>query len=154
MTRIREIAQPTLMPVRKAARLTLLADSCRAFNIQEGDFLEAQVLEGGMLLRPVAMVEHDKKLCMPLHGLKTGSPIQTKTLLQGGRIFAIFAMDQNRMKRYAKAMRLIGFLLLRAAPAAAEQPSVSADPAQLITGRGDCASEHIASRHWVTMYGA
>ena len=50
----------TLMRVRKAAQLTLPADVRRALNVQEGDFLEAQMVEGGVLLKPVAMVERDR----------------------------------------------------------------------------------------------
>jgi len=54
------MAQMTLMRVRKAAQLTLPADVRRALNVQEGDFLEAQMVEGGVLLKPVAMVERDR----------------------------------------------------------------------------------------------
>jgi len=50
----------TLMRVRRAAQLTLPADVRRALNVQEGDFLEARVVEGGVLLKPVAMVERDR----------------------------------------------------------------------------------------------
>ena len=60
MAGILEMAQMTLMRVRKAAQLTLPADVRRALNVQEGDFLEAQVVEGGVLLKPVAMVERDR----------------------------------------------------------------------------------------------
>jgi AbrB family looped-hinge helix DNA binding protein len=59
MGKILELAQMTLMRVRKAAQLTLPADVRRALNVQEGDFLEAVVVEGGVLLKPVAMVERE-----------------------------------------------------------------------------------------------
>jgi AbrB family looped-hinge helix DNA binding protein len=54
------LAQIDHMRVRKAAQLTLPADVRRALNVQEGDFLEAQVVEGGVLLRPVALVERER----------------------------------------------------------------------------------------------
>jgi len=54
------MAQMTLMRVRKAAQLTLPANVRRALNVQEGDFLEAVVVEGGVLLKPVAMVERER----------------------------------------------------------------------------------------------
>jgi AbrB family looped-hinge helix DNA binding protein len=60
MAGISEVGQMTLMRVRKAAQLTLPADVRRALNVQEGDFLEAQVVEGGVLLRPVALVERER----------------------------------------------------------------------------------------------
>ncbi|HMA72430.1 MAG TPA: AbrB/MazE/SpoVT family DNA-binding domain-containing protein [Xanthobacteraceae bacterium] len=50
----------TLMRVRRLAQLTLPAELRRALNVQEGDYLEAQIVKGGVLLKPVAMVERDR----------------------------------------------------------------------------------------------
>ena len=47
----------TLMRVRRMAQLTLPAEVRRALNVQEGDYLEAQIVKGGVLLRPVAVVK-------------------------------------------------------------------------------------------------
>jgi AbrB family looped-hinge helix DNA binding protein len=49
-----------LMRVRAAAQLTLPAEVRRALNVKEGDYLEAQIVEGGVLLKPVALVERDR----------------------------------------------------------------------------------------------
>ena len=49
-----------LMRVRRLAQLTLPAEVRRALNVQEGDYLEAQVVEGGVLLTPVALVERER----------------------------------------------------------------------------------------------
>ena len=49
-----------LMRVRRLAQLTLPADVRRALNVQEGDYLEAQIVKDGVLLRPVAMVKRDR----------------------------------------------------------------------------------------------
>ena len=49
-----------LMRVRRLAQLTLPAEVRRALNVQEGDFLEAQIVEGGVLLKPVAVVERER----------------------------------------------------------------------------------------------
>ena len=46
-----------LMRVRSAAQLTLPADVRKALNIKEGDYLEAEIVEGGVLLKPVAVVD-------------------------------------------------------------------------------------------------
>jgi AbrB family looped-hinge helix DNA binding protein len=46
-----------LMRVRRMAQLTLPAEVRRALNVQEGDFLQAEVVAGGVLLKPVAVVE-------------------------------------------------------------------------------------------------
>lgn len=50
----------TLMRVRRAAQLTLPADVRQALNVQEGDYLDAQIVEGGVLLKPVSVVERKR----------------------------------------------------------------------------------------------
>lgn len=50
----------TLMRVRRAAQLTLPAEVRQALNVQEGDYLEAQIVEGGVLLKPVSVVERTR----------------------------------------------------------------------------------------------
>jgi AbrB family looped-hinge helix DNA binding protein len=49
-----------LMRVRRMAQLTLPAEIRRALNVQEGDYLEAQVVKDGVLLKPVAVVERKR----------------------------------------------------------------------------------------------
>ena len=49
-----------LMRVRRLAQLTLPAEVRRALNVQEGDYLEAKIVKGGVLLKPVAMVERKR----------------------------------------------------------------------------------------------
>ena len=44
----------SLVKIRRSAQITLPADICRALNVGDGDYLEAEVVEGGVLLRPVA----------------------------------------------------------------------------------------------------
>ena len=46
----------TLMRVRSAAQLTLPAEVRKALKIKEGDYLEAEIVAGGVLLKPVAVV--------------------------------------------------------------------------------------------------
>jgi AbrB family looped-hinge helix DNA binding protein len=50
----------TLMRIRNAAQLTLPADVRKALNVKEGDYLEASVVNGGVLLKPVSVVERDR----------------------------------------------------------------------------------------------
>ncbi len=50
----------TLMRIRNAAQLTLPADVRKALNVKEGDYLEARIVSGGVLLRPVSVVERDR----------------------------------------------------------------------------------------------
>lgn len=47
----------TIMKVRRAAQVTLPADVRKALNVKEGDYLEAQLVSGGVLLKPVSLVE-------------------------------------------------------------------------------------------------
>jgi AbrB family looped-hinge helix DNA binding protein len=49
-----------LMRVRRLAQLTLPADVRRALNVHEGDYLEAQIVDDGVLLKPVAVVERKR----------------------------------------------------------------------------------------------
>ena len=49
-----------LMRVRRLAQLTLPAEVRRALNVQEGDFLEAKIVEEGVLLKAVAVVERER----------------------------------------------------------------------------------------------
>src|ERR1700690_2604278 len=50
----------TLVRVRRAAQLTLPAEVRRALNVQEGDFLEAEIVKEGVLLQPVSVVERQR----------------------------------------------------------------------------------------------
>ena len=56
MTYHNEDNQMALMRVRAAAQLTLPADVRKALKIKEGDYLEAEIVKGGVLLKPVAVV--------------------------------------------------------------------------------------------------
>lgn len=46
-----------LMRVRRLAQLTLPAEVRRALNVREGDYLDAEIVDGGVFLRPVAVVD-------------------------------------------------------------------------------------------------
>jgi len=43
----------TLLKVRECSEITLPRDIRDALNVQEGDYLEAEVVEGGVPLKPV-----------------------------------------------------------------------------------------------------
>lgn len=60
MTKLMERMEMALMRVRKAAQLTLPADVRRALNVKEGDYLEARIVKGGVLLTPVSVVERKR----------------------------------------------------------------------------------------------
>ena len=49
----------TLVRLRERAQITLPQDVRDALNVKQGDYLEAEVVAGGVLLRPVAMVDRD-----------------------------------------------------------------------------------------------
>lgn len=50
----------SLVRVRRMAQLTLPAEVRRALDVKEGDYLEAEIVEDGVLLRPVAVVERQR----------------------------------------------------------------------------------------------
>jgi AbrB family looped-hinge helix DNA binding protein len=50
----------SLVRVRRLAQITLPAEMRRALNVQEGDYLEAEIVDDGVLLKPVAVVERER----------------------------------------------------------------------------------------------
>lgn len=49
-----------LLRVRRFAQITLPADLREKFNLAEGDYLEAEAVEQGILLKPVTVVGREK----------------------------------------------------------------------------------------------
>jgi len=49
-----------LLKLRRFAQLTLPIELRRQFNLAEGDYVEAQAVKDGILLKPVSVVERDK----------------------------------------------------------------------------------------------
>ena len=50
-----------IIKIRERAQITLPAEIRRALKVEKGDYLEADVVEGGLMLKPVA-------LCRPRGG--------------------------------------------------------------------------------------
>ena len=50
-----------LMRVRALSQLTLPADVRKALNVKEGDYLEAEIVEQGVLLKPVSVVARNRR---------------------------------------------------------------------------------------------
>ena len=48
-----------LLKLRRFFQLTLPAELRKKFNLTEGDYLEAEAVEGGILLKPVAVVDRE-----------------------------------------------------------------------------------------------
>lgn len=49
-----------LVKVRRSAQITLPAEIRRKLEIAEGDYLDAEVVPGGVLLRPLAGAERER----------------------------------------------------------------------------------------------
>lgn len=49
----------TLVKLRKSAQLTLPTEIREALKLAEGDYLEAEIVQGGVLLRPVDVVRRE-----------------------------------------------------------------------------------------------
>ena len=66
-----------LVKVRDRAQITLPPEARQALNVDTGDYLEAEVVEGGVLLKPVAVVERSKawdELFKALDGMRYRGP--------------------------------------------------------------------------------
>jgi AbrB family looped-hinge helix DNA binding protein len=57
-TTSREETMP-LVKVRQAAQITLPAEARKQLRVKVGDYLEAEVREGTLVLKPVAMVDRE-----------------------------------------------------------------------------------------------
>ena len=49
-----------LLRLRRSAQITLPAALRKQFNLAEGDYLEAEAVKDGILLRPVSIMEREK----------------------------------------------------------------------------------------------
>ncbi len=73
-----------LVKVRRFAQVTLPPDLRKRFNLAEGDYLEAEVVEEGILLKPVSVVERRKagkalvKLLERVHAKQPPSKLSPK----------------------------------------------------------------------------
>ena len=50
----------SLVKIKRFSQVTLPPDVRKRFNLNEGDYLEAEVVEEGILLKPVAVIERKK----------------------------------------------------------------------------------------------
>ena len=67
----------SLLKLRKFAQVTLPADLRKKFNLNEGDFLEAEAVEKGILLKQVTVVEREKawnQLFKSMENIKNRTP--------------------------------------------------------------------------------
>jgi AbrB family looped-hinge helix DNA binding protein len=55
-----EDKEMALVKLLRGGQLTLPAETRKALRLKEGDYLEAEVTEGGVLLKPVAVVDRRK----------------------------------------------------------------------------------------------
>jgi AbrB family looped-hinge helix DNA binding protein len=49
----------SLVKIRRAAQITLPSDIRQALGVKEGDYLEAELVEGGVMLKPIAVVDRE-----------------------------------------------------------------------------------------------
>jgi AbrB family looped-hinge helix DNA binding protein len=49
-----------LVRLKRAAQITLPAELRKQFNLEEGDYLEAEAVEGGILLKPVSVMDREQ----------------------------------------------------------------------------------------------
>ena len=49
-----------LVRLKKAAQITLPVELRKQFHLEEGDYLEAEAVEGGILLKPVSVIARKK----------------------------------------------------------------------------------------------
>jgi AbrB family looped-hinge helix DNA binding protein len=55
-----EQSRMALVRLKRAAQITLPAELRKQFNLEEGDYLEAEAVEEGILLKPVAVMDRQQ----------------------------------------------------------------------------------------------
>src|ERR671919_1921883 len=55
-----EHSQMALVRLKRAAQITLPVELRKRFNLEEGDYLEAEAVEDGILLKPVSVIVRQK----------------------------------------------------------------------------------------------
>ena len=55
-----ENSSMALVKLLRGGQLTLPAEARKALRLAEGDYLEAEVVQGGVMLKPVAVVDRTK----------------------------------------------------------------------------------------------
>jgi AbrB family looped-hinge helix DNA binding protein len=55
-----EPSHMALVRLKRAAQITLPAELRKRFNLKEGDYLEAEAVEGGILPKPVSVVDRQQ----------------------------------------------------------------------------------------------
>ncbi len=71
-----------VVKVKRFAQVTLPADLRKRFNLAEGDYLEAQAVNEGILLKPVAVMEREqawKKVFGAMKSVKDRKPKPTQS---------------------------------------------------------------------------
>ena len=70
-----------LLKLRRAAQITLPAELRKQFHLAEGDYLEAEAVKEGILLRPVSIIEREharKRLLEVMDRVHAKMPTSTK----------------------------------------------------------------------------
>ena len=55
-----ESPRMALLKLKRAAQITIPAELRKQFNLEEGDYLEAEAVEEGILLKPVTVMEREQ----------------------------------------------------------------------------------------------
>src|SRR5919201_4744659 len=89
-----------LLKLRRAAQITLPAELRRQFHLAEGDYLEAEAVKEGILLRPVSIIDREharKRLVEVMDRVHAKLPPSTKDPLEEEQEIA------REIKQYRKA---------------------------------------------------
>jgi AbrB family looped-hinge helix DNA binding protein len=95
-----------LVKVKRFAQVTLPSDVRKQFHIAEGDYLEAEVVEDGILLKPVAMVERKRAwedLFQIINRVGQRAPKSRKTEKQEEEEIAQIIKEHRKTTRKHKA---------------------------------------------------
>jgi bifunctional DNA-binding transcriptional regulator/antitoxin component of YhaV-PrlF toxin-antitoxin module len=94
------------MRLRRASQLTLPGDIREALKVKEGDYLDAQIVKDGVLLKPVSMTERDeerhrawKEIQEIMSRVKDLAPDPSQTITEAEEEIAEEVMAMRREER-------------------------------------------------------
>ncbi len=92
----------SLVKIKRFAQVTLPPDLRKRFNLAEGDYLEAEAVSDGILLKPVTVVERNKawqQLFATVEKVKDQKPNPKQTPEQEEELIASAVKDTRKPRR-------------------------------------------------------
>lgn len=89
----------SLVKIRRAAQITLPSEARKKFDLKEGDYLEAELRDGAILLRPVSVIDRAKAREELDAILARVKPTKAATVLSEDEVLAVAVKEVKASRR-------------------------------------------------------